>query len=99
VQLFRVSGPPIAVILQNIRTTWDACFITWNKAYCLFPVSSFITHEPFLLAPLKEVTTPDEEGKVQLPASISHGHTNGDEGSRQASGSSTQETSWCLSRS
>jgi hypothetical protein len=64
VQLFRVSGPPIAVILQNIRTTWDACFITWNKAYCLFPVSSFITHEPFLLAPLKEVTTPDEEGKV-----------------------------------
>ncbi|KAF2822393.1 hypothetical protein CC86DRAFT_385362 [Ophiobolus disseminans] len=70
--LLHAQDAPITVFLQNVEGTCDACFITWNKAYCLFPVSTMLARESFLMAPLKDKPTAEElkENKHATAASI-----------------------------
>ncbi|RYP70459.1 hypothetical protein DL769_004948 [Monosporascus sp. CRB-8-3] len=52
VQLVVTSGPPVQAILRGYYTTAVINFISWNKAYSVFPRATFLLHET---VPLKSV--------------------------------------------
>ncbi|RYP78129.1 hypothetical protein DL770_006919 [Monosporascus sp. CRB-9-2] len=55
VQLLIMSGPPVQAILVCCYTTALINFISWNKAYSIFPRATFLLHETVPLAPVYEV--------------------------------------------
>ena len=48
--------PPIEIILYTTNTTAAACVLSWNKAYCVFPLSTFVQHKSYLLHDWNEFT-------------------------------------------
>ena len=46
---------PIAQLLMNSNFTVDMCFITWNKAYAIFPYTAFIRRECYILKDISSV--------------------------------------------
>ncbi|OTB03767.1 hypothetical protein M426DRAFT_12269 [Hypoxylon sp. CI-4A] len=54
VQLIMTSDTPLEAILSSFYTTAIVNFITWNKAYSIFPRATFLDYET---APLKSVNT------------------------------------------
>ncbi|KAK7983379.1 aldolase [Apiospora arundinis] len=49
-RITRTSGPPVHAILTSSYTTASVNFVTWNKAYSIFPRQTLIDH---YFAPLK----------------------------------------------
>ncbi|KAI4646762.1 hypothetical protein J4E93_004985 [Alternaria ventricosa] len=43
---------PIDTILQGCMCSSRACFISWNKAYCLFPTATILERTSYLMAPM-----------------------------------------------
>ncbi|KAI0012491.1 hypothetical protein F4779DRAFT_614462 [Xylariaceae sp. FL0662B] len=52
IQLVATSGPPLQAILRGYYTTAIVNFISWNKAYSVFPRATFIDHQT---VPLKHI--------------------------------------------
>ncbi|KAI1495688.1 hypothetical protein F5X99DRAFT_109338 [Biscogniauxia marginata] len=52
IQLIATYGPPVQAILRGYYTTALVNFISWNKAYSIFPRSTFLSYET---VPLKLV--------------------------------------------
>ncbi|KAF1809576.1 hypothetical protein P152DRAFT_441373 [Eremomyces bilateralis CBS 781.70] len=48
------DGPPIQTILDSSYTTASINFITWNKAYSIFPIQTVIHHKLYALKPMDE---------------------------------------------
>jgi len=46
------SGPPVQAVLSSSYTTATVNFITWNKAYSIFPRQTLVDHKFFPLRPL-----------------------------------------------
>ncbi|RYO92279.1 hypothetical protein DL762_001728 [Monosporascus cannonballus] len=53
-RVIRTNGPPIQAILTSSYTTASVNFITWNKAYSIFPVQTVIQHRFYPLKPLDD---------------------------------------------
>lgn len=51
IQVIATSDHPLGLILENYSTTPVVNFISWNKAYSVFPFPTFIRHEGFYLKP------------------------------------------------
>ncbi|KAL8936155.1 MAG: hypothetical protein Q9211_004322 [Gyalolechia sp. 1 TL-2023] len=49
IQVIATSGHPLGLILENYSTTVVVNFISWNKAFAVFPFSTFIQYECFNL--------------------------------------------------
>ncbi|KAF2822713.1 hypothetical protein CC86DRAFT_81853 [Ophiobolus disseminans] len=49
IQVHLVDSCPLASILGDSLGTIKLCFISWNKAYCLFPQDSIVKREGYLL--------------------------------------------------
>lgn len=45
---------PIYTLLQLGTTSCDMTFISWNKAYCLFPRTTFVDHQVVSLSPMDD---------------------------------------------
>ncbi|RYP36499.1 hypothetical protein DL768_010932 [Monosporascus sp. mg162] len=54
VQLVVTSGPPVQAILRCYYTTALINFISWNKAYSIFPRATFLLHETVPLKPVSD---------------------------------------------
>ncbi|KAI5927612.1 hypothetical protein F4810DRAFT_272395 [Camillea tinctor] len=54
VQLIATYGPPVQAILRGYYTTALVNFISWNKAYSIFPRSTFLSHETIPLKSMDE---------------------------------------------
>ncbi|KAI1638414.1 hypothetical protein F4809DRAFT_599895 [Biscogniauxia mediterranea] len=54
VQLIATYGPPVQAILRGYYTTALVNFISWNKAYSIFPRSTFLSHETVPLKVMDE---------------------------------------------
>ncbi|RYP32147.1 hypothetical protein DL767_005383 [Monosporascus sp. MG133] len=54
VQLVVTSGPPLQAILRGYYTTAVINFISWNKAYSIFPRATFLLHETVPLKPVSD---------------------------------------------
>ena len=52
VQLIVTTCPPLRAILIGFYTTAVVNIIAWNKAYSIFPLSTFVQHLTYLLRPL-----------------------------------------------
>jgi len=50
----RTDGHPIQAILASSYTTASVNFVTWNKAYSIFPVQTVIHHKFYPLKPLDD---------------------------------------------
>ncbi|KAJ4387135.1 hypothetical protein N0V93_007724 [Gnomoniopsis smithogilvyi] len=53
VQLMATNGPPCLAILRNYYMSCICNFITWNKAYSMYPKTTFVYHKTFPLLPLE----------------------------------------------
>ncbi|KAH7232516.1 hypothetical protein B0J15DRAFT_505391 [Fusarium solani] len=53
-RITRTSGPPIHAILTSSYTTACVNFLTWNKAYSIFPLQTFINHQFYPLRSLDD---------------------------------------------
>lgn len=49
IQVIATSSAPVDLILRNFGTTAVVNIISWEKAYSLFPVSTFVHYDSFLL--------------------------------------------------
>ncbi|KAF2124561.1 hypothetical protein P153DRAFT_435283 [Dothidotthia symphoricarpi CBS 119687] len=47
---------PLDAVLRNMLCTSQGCFLSWNKAYCLFPIATFTNQESYLMTPLRNDT-------------------------------------------
>jgi len=54
IQLVAVGGTPLQTVLTGFYMTAIVNFITWNKAYSIFPRHTFLQHKGYLLQPLNE---------------------------------------------
>ncbi|RYP71509.1 hypothetical protein DL771_004764 [Monosporascus sp. 5C6A] len=54
VQPVVTSGPPVQAILRWYYTTAVVNFISWNKAYSIFPRATFLLHETIPLKPVSD---------------------------------------------
>lgn len=55
VQLVVTRGPPVQSILRGYYTTAVINFISWNKAYSVFPRATFLLHETVPLKPVSDI--------------------------------------------
>lgn len=51
-QIIFTSNIPVEAILKNFHSTLVVNFFTWNKAYAIFPLPTFVHHKGYLLKPL-----------------------------------------------
>ncbi|CVK85081.1 uncharacterized protein FMAN_01997 [Fusarium mangiferae] len=72
VRVTRTTGLPIKTILTSSSTTAMVNFITWSKAYCVFPRQTLLKHEFYPLRPL------DDDFGLELSDLSPHGWTNRD---------------------
>ncbi|CZR31981.1 uncharacterized protein FPRO_02089 [Fusarium proliferatum ET1] len=72
VRVTRTTGLPIKTILTSSSTTTVVNFITWSKAYCVFPRQTLVKHEFYPLRPL------DDDFGLELSELSPHGWTNRD---------------------
>ncbi|KAF5677105.1 hypothetical protein FCIRC_6832 [Fusarium circinatum] len=72
IRVTQTTGLPIETILTSSSTTAMVNFITWNKAYCIFPRQTLIKHECYPLRPL------DDDFGSELGELSLHGWTNRD---------------------
>lgn len=72
IRLTVTEGPPVETILRYSYATTSANFITWNKAYSVFPEQTLIHHKSYALRPWT-----DEFGAL-LREQVSQGWTNRD---------------------
>ncbi|KAF2644413.1 hypothetical protein P280DRAFT_534850 [Massarina eburnea CBS 473.64] len=56
VSLDVLTVPPIQKLLNHASTTANLNFITWNAAYSLFPSSTFITKDAYMLNAMEDTT-------------------------------------------
>lgn len=71
---------PLSAVLAAVTMTVQACFISWNKPYCRFPVRTMLTHQAFLLTPLTAKTPTLEEAQEHVflnPAVVKYAKRNG----------------------
>lgn len=54
IQLVVTHYPPLLAILRTYYTTAVVNFISWNKAYSIFPRATFLYHETLPLKPLSK---------------------------------------------
>ena len=54
VYLHETRYSPLGSILRGVPSTIMLCFMTWNKAYCLFPHSAIINQQGYLLQDLDD---------------------------------------------
>jgi len=54
VQLVHTPFVPMLAILRGFYTTLVVNVIFWNKAYALYPQSSFLHHKTYLLRPMTD---------------------------------------------
>ena len=54
VRITRAEGPPIESLLSSSYTTASVNFLTWNKAYSIFPKQTLVEHK---LLPLRHLDT------------------------------------------
>ncbi|KAF5232816.1 hypothetical protein FANTH_12795 [Fusarium anthophilum] len=72
IRVTQTTGLPIETILTSSSTTAMVNFITWNKAYCIFPRQTLLKHEFYPLRPL------DDDFGSELGELSLHGWTNRD---------------------
>lgn len=49
VQLILAQGPPIQAILRGFYTTIVVNFLSWNRAYAIYPIPTFLNHKGYML--------------------------------------------------
>ncbi|KAF2673679.1 hypothetical protein BT63DRAFT_476162 [Microthyrium microscopicum] len=54
IQVIAADGPPIRMILRSFYSTVVMNVITWNKAFALFPRTTFLQHDAYPLARLTD---------------------------------------------
>ena len=54
IQIISTPGQPLLAILRGFYTTVIVNLISWNKAYALYPQSSFLHHKTYLLTPMND---------------------------------------------
>lgn len=64
VQLIATPGPPVGAILRGYYMTAVVNFISWNKAYSIFPRATLLFHETVLL------TKPGDYDEPQLSRNL-----------------------------
>jgi len=58
VTLFHCIHSPIDAILKGCACSARACFISWNKAYCLFPSATILKRTSYRMTPLTQTDYP-----------------------------------------
>ncbi|KAJ4409451.1 hypothetical protein N0V82_009471 [Gnomoniopsis sp. IMI 355080] len=53
VQLMSTHGPPCQAVLRNYYMSCICNFVTWNKAYSMYPKTTFVDQKTFPLLPLE----------------------------------------------
>ena len=56
VYLYIKSCPPVEALLIETKTTVSVCFISWNKAYSVFALPTFVHHKSYLLQECDDIT-------------------------------------------
>ena len=62
VYLYITSCPPVEAIFNGMRTTVGGCILSWNKAYSVFALPTFIHHKSYLLDECDGIT--EEKARI-----------------------------------
>lgn len=68
--VFWSSNNPVHEVLNAAYYTASLNFISWNKAYSLYPYTTFVKKEAYMLKPLEEQHFPEDELEKLTPYGI-----------------------------